>query len=48
MKNKLWLMVVLAAASAAVSGCVPAAIGAAGVVAVDQVMEDQDGDDGLF
>jgi hypothetical protein len=48
MQNKLWLILVLAASSAALSGCVPVAFGAAGAVIADKVVEDQKGGEGLF
>jgi len=48
MKNKIWLVMVLVTTGAAVSGCIPVIIGAAGAVAVDEVLENKQGGDGLF
>ncbi len=48
MQNKLWLILALATAGAALSGCVPVAIGAAGVVIADEAIENDKGGDGLF
>lgn len=46
MTTKLWLVLTLLLSATALSACGPA-IGAAGVIAADEVAED-DGDDGLF
>jgi hypothetical protein len=48
MQNKLWRVIVLTMACAAVSGCTPLLVGAAGVVVVDEVMEQKQGGDGLI
>ena len=48
MQNKFWLILVLVAAGATVSGCVPLVVGAGGVVLTDEIMEQENGDDGLF
>ncbi|MCF6315310.1 MAG: hypothetical protein L3J30_03255 [Marinosulfonomonas sp.] len=48
MQSKFWRVLVLAVASATVSGCTPLLIGAAGAVIVDEVMEQEQGGDGLF
>ena len=48
MQNKFWLILAVAMAGIAVSGCVPVAIGAAGVVVADEAIENDQGGDGLF
>ncbi len=48
MQNKLWRVLVLIMACTAVSGCTPLLVGAAGAVIVDEVMEQEQGGDGLF
>jgi len=48
MKNKIWLVLALVAVTGTVSGCVPVLIGAAGAVAVDEAIEQNQGGDGLF
>ena len=48
MKNNLFLTLALMVAGATFSGCVPVLIGAAGAVAVDEVLEQKQGGDGLF
>mgnify|MGYP001814584077 CR=1 FL=1 len=47
MKKTLILMLALGSAGLALSGCA-AAIGAAGVLAADEIMEQEHGGDGLF
>ncbi len=42
------LLLALALAASGLAGCVPVAIGAGGAVIADQVVEDQQGGDGLF
>ncbi len=46
--RKLLILLSLTAISAAVSGCVPLALGAAGAVVADEAVEDRQGGDGLF
>jgi len=48
MRNKIWMMLVLTAATVNVAGCVPVAIGAVGAVAADKAVENKEGGDGLF
>lgn len=48
MHKKLLLAVIFTSLGMAVSGCVPLAVGAAGAVVADKVVEDQNGGDGLF
>ena len=48
MQSKICQVLVLIIASAAVSGCTPLLVGAAGAVVVDEVMEQEQGGDGLF
>lgn len=48
MQTKLWLILVLVAAGAGVSGCAPLVIGGAAAVVADEVMEQESGGDGLF
>ena len=48
MTNKFWLILTLVTGATALSGCVPVAIGAAGVVIADEAIEQDQGGDGLF
>ena len=48
MQGKFWLILVLVTAGAAMSGCVPLMAGAGGAVLGDQIMEQENGGDGLF
>lgn len=48
MQSKFWRVLALVVASAAISGCTPLLVGAAGAVIVDEVMEQEQGGDGLF
>ena len=48
MQNKFWQALALVVACTAVSGCTPLVVGAAGAVIVDEVMEQEQGGDGLF
>lgn len=43
MKAKLIMIAAMLVSTAALSGCVPAAIGAGGAIAADSVAEDQGG-----
>jgi hypothetical protein len=47
-KMKLGITILLIAACAALQGCVPIAVGAAGAVAADKVVENRNGGEGLF
>jgi hypothetical protein len=47
MKNKFWLGLVIVIAGAAASGCAPL-VAVGGVVLLDEVMEQENGGDGLF
>ncbi len=48
MTNRIWLIFGLIAGTAALSGCVPVAIGAGAVLIADEAIEQDQGGDGLF
>ncbi|MBS9718177.1 hypothetical protein ACFFUT_12945 [Pseudohalocynthiibacter aestuariivivens] len=48
MRNKFWMILGFATIWVSFSGCVQLAIGAAGAVIADEVIENRTGDDGLF
>jgi len=48
MKLKFWLLFALVIASAGISGCTAVVVGGAGALIADEVMEQKNGDDGLF
>jgi len=48
MQSKICQVLVLVVVCATVSGCTPLLVGAAGAVVVDEVMEQEQGGDGLF
>lgn len=48
MQKKLYTAVALLIAGLSLSGCAAVAVGAAGAVIADKVVEDRNGDDGLF
>ena len=48
MQNNFWRALALVVTCTAVSGCTPLVVGAAGAVVVDEVMEQEQGGDGLF
>lgn len=48
MRKRLWTAVGAVSVVALLSACVPLVVGGAAVVVTDQVMEDRNGDDGLF
>lgn len=48
MQKNLGLIIVLLMAATTLSGCAAVAVGAAGAVVADKVVEDRNGGDGLF
>ncbi|NNF23179.1 MAG: hypothetical protein HKN63_00025 [Rhodobacteraceae bacterium] len=48
MKRQVWMILALGLGISALSGCAPLLIGGAGVVIVDEVMEQEQGGDGLI
>jgi len=48
MQNRLWLLMAALITSTTLAGCAPVIVGAAGALIVDEAMEQQNGDDGLF
>ena len=48
MTPKLLLIAALMAALPALTGCAPLVVGAAGALAADEIMEQENGGDGLF
>lgn len=48
MKRQVWLMLALGLWMSALSGCAPLIVGGAGVVIVDEMMEQEQGGDGLI